>query len=104
LRALAEGRDRLGPQDAAGLGPAVLLLSGSNDPITPPEYAARAAATLAHATQLVGRDQGHGQIAVGCVPRLFRTFSSIRSSRSDAACLALEPPTPFFLSLLGPGP
>jgi pimeloyl-ACP methyl ester carboxylesterase len=82
----------------------VLLLSGSNDPITPPEYAARAAATLAHATQLVGRDQGHGQIAVGCVPRLFRTFLEHPEQPLDAACLALEPPMPFFLSLLGPGP
>jgi pimeloyl-ACP methyl ester carboxylesterase len=82
----------------------VLLLSGSNDPITPPEYAARAAATLAHATQLVGRDQGHGQIAVGCVPRLFRSFLEHPEQPLDAACLAAEPPTPFFLSLLGPGP
>jgi pimeloyl-ACP methyl ester carboxylesterase len=82
----------------------VLLLSGSNDPITPPEYAARAAATRAHATQLVGKDQGHGQIAVGCVPRLLRTFLEHPEQPLDAACLAAEPPTPFFLSLLGPGP
>jgi pimeloyl-ACP methyl ester carboxylesterase len=82
----------------------VLLMSGSNDPITPPEYAARAAAKLAHATQLVGMDQGHGQIGVGCVPRLLRTFLEHPEQRLDAACLKLEPPTPFFLSLLGPGP
>jgi len=82
----------------------VLLLSGSNDPITPPEYAARAAAKLAHATQLVGADQGHGQIAVGCVPRLLRAFLEHPDQPVDAACLKIEPPTPFFLSLLGPGP
>ena len=82
----------------------VLLLSGSNDPITPPGYAARVAATLAHATQLVGHDQGHGLIAVGCVPRLLRTFLESPDKPLDAACLAVEPPTPFFLSLLGPGP
>ncbi len=82
----------------------VLLLSGSNDPITPPEYAARAAAKLAHATQLVGADQGHGLIAVGCVPRLLRSFLEHPEQTLDAACLAAEPPTPFFLSLLGPGP
>jgi pimeloyl-ACP methyl ester carboxylesterase len=82
----------------------VLLLSGSNDPITPPEYAARAAATLAHATQVVGRDQGHGQIAVGCVPRLFRSFLEHPEQPLDASCLAAEPAAPFFLSLLGPGP
>ena len=82
----------------------VLLMSGSNDPITPPEYAARAAAKLAHATQLVGADQGHGLIAVGCVPRLLRSFLEHPDQPLDAACLALEPPMPFFLSLLGPGP
>jgi pimeloyl-ACP methyl ester carboxylesterase len=82
----------------------VLLMSGSNDPITPPEYAARAAAKLAHATQLVGADQGHGLIAVGCVPRLLRTFLEHPEQALDAACLELEPPMPFFLSLLGPGP
>ena len=82
----------------------VLLLSGSNDPITPPEYAARAAAKLAHATQLVGDRQGHGLIAVGCMPRLLRSFLEHPDDALDAACLAAEPPTPFFLSLLGPGP
>ena len=82
----------------------VLLMSGSNDPITPPEYATRAAAKLAHATQLVGTDQGHGQIGVGCVPRLLRTFLEHPEQPLDAGCLATEPPTPFFLSLLGPGP
>jgi pimeloyl-ACP methyl ester carboxylesterase len=82
----------------------VLLLSGSNDPITPPQYAVRAAATLAHATQLVGENQGHGLIAVGCVPRLLREFLEHPEQSPDAACLATEAPTPFFLSLLGPGP
>jgi pimeloyl-ACP methyl ester carboxylesterase len=81
-----------------------LLLSGSNDPITPPDYAARAAATLAHATQLVGAGQGHGLIAVGCLPRLLRSFLEHPGEALDGACLATEPPTPFFLSLLGPGP
>ena len=82
----------------------VLLLSGSNDPITPPAYATRAAATLAHATQLVGDKQGHGLVAVGCMPRLLRSFLEHPGEALDAACLAAEPPTPFFLSLLGPGP
>jgi pimeloyl-ACP methyl ester carboxylesterase len=82
----------------------VLLLSGSNDPITPPDYAARVAATLAHAPQLVGRDQGHGLVGVGCVPRLLRTFLENPDKPVDATCLAAEVPMPFFLSLLGPGP
>jgi pimeloyl-ACP methyl ester carboxylesterase len=70
LRALAGRRDRRGPEDAAASDRPVLLLSGSNDPITPPEYAR--AATLAHATQPSAGTMAHGQIAVGCVPRLFQ--------------------------------
>jgi pimeloyl-ACP methyl ester carboxylesterase len=81
-----------------------LLLSGSNDPITPPDYAARVAATLAHANVLVGDGQGHGLVAVGCVPRLLRTFLEQPTQPVDGACLAAEPPMPFFLSLLGPAP
>ena len=81
-----------------------LLLSGSNDPITPPDYAARVAATLERSTQLVGDGQGHGIVSVGCVPRLLRAFLERPEQAIDADCLAAEPPTPFFLSLLGPAP
>ena len=84
----------------------VLLLSGDNDPITPPAYAERVKADgLANSVHVVGRGQGHGLAGVGCVPRLLRTFlEQPAPSELDASCLALEPPTPFFLSLLGPAP
>jgi pimeloyl-ACP methyl ester carboxylesterase len=85
-------------------GRPALLLSGSNDPITPPDYAARVAATLEHSTELVGSGQGHGLVSVGCVPRLLRAFLEQPAQPLDAACLAAEPPMPFFLSLLGPAP
>ena len=83
----------------------VLLLSGSNDPITPPDYAQRVAATLPNSAQLVGQGQGHGLLPVGCVPRLIAKFIDDPNPQSVAAdCLAAEPPTPFFLTLLGPAP
>jgi pimeloyl-ACP methyl ester carboxylesterase len=83
----------------------VLLLSGSNDPITPPDYAQRVAATLPNSVQLVGRSQGHGLLPVGCVPRLIAKFIDDPNPRLVAAdCLDAEPPTPFFLTLLGPAP
>ncbi len=83
-----------------------LLLSGENDPITPPAYAEQVKAEgLANSVHLVGRGQGHGLAGVGCVPRLMRTFLEQPSpSELDASCLQIEPPTPFFLSLLGPAP
>jgi len=84
----------------------VLLLSGEYDPITPPSYAERVkTGGLANSVHLVGRGQGHGLIAVGCVPRLMRTFlEDPTPAKLDSSCLALEPPTPFFLTLLGPAP
>jgi pimeloyl-ACP methyl ester carboxylesterase len=83
----------------------VLLLSGSNDPITPPEYGEAVAATLPNSVHLVGQGQGHGLMAVGCTPRLVARFLDDPSPGSlGTDCLAAEKPTPFFLSLLGPAP
>jgi len=84
----------------------VLLLSGEYDPITPPSYAERVKTEgLTNSVHLVGRGQGHGLIGVGCVPRLLRSFlEDPAPDKLDASCLELEPPTPFFLTLLGPAP
>jgi pimeloyl-ACP methyl ester carboxylesterase len=83
-----------------------LLLSGSNDPITPPAYAEHVIeGGLHNSTHLVGRDQGHGLLLIGCMPRLLREFLEKPEPKAlDAGCLALEPPTPFFLSPFGPAP
>ena len=84
----------------------VLLLSGEFDPITPPAYAERAiAGGLGNSVHVVGRGQGHGLVPVGCVPRILRAFlETPPPGELDASCLELEPPTPFFLTLLGPAP
>jgi pimeloyl-ACP methyl ester carboxylesterase len=83
-----------------------LLLSGDGDPITPPAYADRViAGGLTNSVHVVGRGQGHGLVAVGCVPRVLRAFlEKPVPSELETDCLAAEPPTPFFLSLLGPAP
>jgi pimeloyl-ACP methyl ester carboxylesterase len=84
----------------------ILLLSGDNDPITPPAYAERVIGDgLRNSTHVIGHGQGHGLIVVGCVPRLLRAFLQAPLPENlDASCLEGEPPTPFFLSLLGPAP
>jgi pimeloyl-ACP methyl ester carboxylesterase len=83
-----------------------LIMAGEYDPITPPAYAERVKADgLGNSVHLVGRGQGHGLVGVGCVPRLLRAFLDAPApAELDAACLELEPPMPFFLSLLGPAP
>ena len=84
----------------------VLILSGEYDPVTPPAYAERVIANgLSNARHLIGLGQGHGQVGVGCVPRLLREFVETADPTGlDPACLAREPPMPFFLSFQGPSP
>ena len=87
----------------------VLLLSGSVDPVTPPEYAERAAATLRNSRHLVLEGHGHGQLALGCMPRVMADFIDAASGddaakKLDATCLAKATPAPFFVSFAGPRP
>ncbi len=83
----------------------VLLLSGSADPITPPRYAELAMVELEKALHLVNDDQGHGQAAVGCTPRIIGDF--VATADLDALetdCLERSFVMPFFLDFGGPAP
>ncbi len=83
----------------------VLLLSGENDPVTPPAYADRVAAGLSNARHLVGAGKGHGLAAVGCTPLLMRNFLlDTDPAALDAGCLERERPMPFFMNFQGPAP
>jgi len=83
----------------------VLILSGDADPITPPAYGDRVAATLANARHIVGRGQGHGMAGVGCVPRLMSEFlADLDPAGLDASCLERAHGVPFFLNFNGPAP
>ncbi len=83
----------------------VLLLSGDADPITPPHYADMAAVNLENATHLIGKHQGHGQVGVGCTPRLIAKFVDTADPLSlDASCLERSFVMPYFLDFSGPKP
>ena len=83
----------------------VLLLSGENDPITPPANAEQAAATLSNSLHIVGRGQGHGMAPRGCLKRLIAEFVEAASQAElDPSCAEVLKAAPFFLSLTGPGP
>lgn len=84
----------------------VLLLSGEADPITPPRYAELAMVDLDAAQHLTASNQGHGQAAVGCTPRLIGQFvaSPGRLPDEDTACLERTFVMPFFLDFGGPAP
>ncbi|MDX1508738.1 MAG: alpha/beta hydrolase [Woeseiaceae bacterium] len=82
-----------------------LLLSGSADPITPPRYADMAAAGLRKAWLLTGEHQGHGQIAVGCMPRIVDDFISKQAiADADIECMQRTFVMPFFVDFTGPTP
>ena len=61
---------------------------------------------LEQAQHLTGKKQGHGQAAVGCVPRLIGQFvrSPGRLSDDDTGCLERSFVMPFFLDFGGPAP
>ena len=83
----------------------VLLLSGDADPITPPRYAELAAVDLENAAHLIGKHQGHGQISVGCTPRIVADFIAAASvAELDTECMERSFVMPFFLDFSGPNP
>jgi pimeloyl-ACP methyl ester carboxylesterase len=82
----------------------VLLLSGEDDPVTPPANAALAAETLSNSRQLVAPGQGHITIFRGCMPKLAAQFIEAPGDSLDAACLDTLTASPFFLTPAGPLP
>lgn len=83
----------------------VLLLSGEDDPITPPADAAHAARSLSNSLSLTVPGQGHGNAFRGCVPRLMAEFIDAASARGlDTACIKDVKPFPFFVDFAGPAP
>ncbi len=83
----------------------VLVLSGENDPVTPPAYGAQILAGLPHSLHVVLSGQGHGQLAIGCVPWLVARF--ISNASVDALgeeCTKAVAATPFMISSTGPAP
>jgi pimeloyl-ACP methyl ester carboxylesterase len=82
-----------------------LLLSGSADPVTPPAYAAQAAAGFRHARQLVLEGFGHGQLTAPCMGRVLARFLEVPDPQAlDASCTQRDRPMPFFVTQNGPAP
>jgi pimeloyl-ACP methyl ester carboxylesterase len=85
----------------------VLLLSGSNDPVTPPAYAAQAARGLTNSLQVVVGGMSHGQITAPCAARLLSRFIELGSTHgldAELACLQHTVPTAFLTSYTGAAP
>jgi pimeloyl-ACP methyl ester carboxylesterase len=99
-----------GPMDADFHAPLkstvpALLLSGSDDPVTPPAYAQQAATGFAHARQLVLTGFAHGQLTSPCMGRVLARFLEVPDPAAlDVSCTAKARPLPFFVTVNGPAP
>jgi pimeloyl-ACP methyl ester carboxylesterase len=82
-----------------------LLLSGSDDPVTPPAYAQQAAAGFTQVRQIVLPGFAHGQLTAPCMSRVLARFlDSADPAALDVSCTKSARPTPFFVTLNGPAP
>jgi len=77
----------------------VLLLSGSEDPVTPPEYGDRVASTLPNSLHVVFDNRGHGffdPAAIECLYTIVEPFMSKGSGDGvDASCATRLERLPF---------
>ncbi len=82
-----------------------LLMSGGLDPVTPPAYAAAAAAGFSDHLNVVFRGHGHIQLGSFCAQSLLRAFLEAGTAQGlDAACVDKVEPMPFFLGFNGGAP
>jgi pimeloyl-ACP methyl ester carboxylesterase len=73
-----------------------LLFSGGMDPVTPPQYGAQVAKTLANSRHIVAPGYGHIVSGYACGPRLIASFvDEARSDKLPDTCVAhFEKSTP----------
>lgn len=86
-------------------GAAALLLSGADDPVTPPKYAELAKRGFADSAHVVIAGHGHGQFGAPCVDRIMAAFIDAGTAKGlDTSCTGKLKPMPFFITLAGPSP
>ena len=83
-------------------GKPVLLLSGADDPVTPPSWAEHVAQSLKNAKHFIVPGAGHGTTPRGCVPQLIGKFLDQASVKDlDPSCLQSQHRPPFFTNYTG---
>lgn len=81
----------------------VLLLSGAQDPVTPPQWAEVAAETLPNSTHLVAEHGGHTIISHTCANRIAADFLNNPESELDGSCLERTRRLPFVRNINAAG-
>lgn len=74
----------------------ILILSGTNDPITPPEYATIGASTLSNSFIVTYPRGGHApSFSSLCLATAVATFLNTPNQHPNTSCIAQETPRPF---------
>jgi pimeloyl-ACP methyl ester carboxylesterase len=80
----------------------VLILSGNDDPVTPPTWGDQVARALSNSKHLIAPGLGHGVSGHGCAPVLIaKLLDSGSVAGIDGACLKDQTRPPFFVSYTG---
>ena len=80
----------------------VLILSGEQDPVTPPVWGELVAGTLSNSRHLIARGVGHITSRYGCVNRLIVDFVESTDAQSlEAECIDQLQARPFFTNISG---
>jgi pimeloyl-ACP methyl ester carboxylesterase len=83
----------------------VLLLSGEDDPVTPPENAELASQTLNDSLHIIAPGQGHGVINRGCISQIATKFVDTGTNTYlNTGCVQEIKPLPFFINFSGSQP
>lgn len=81
----------------------VLILSGADDPVTPPAWGEHVAPHLTNSKHIVVPGAGHITLTRGCVPAIVEGFLRAASvSGLDPACTGALTRPPFFVTPTGP--
>jgi pimeloyl-ACP methyl ester carboxylesterase len=82
-----------------------LILSGERDPVTPPRFAAEVLKGLSNGRVLTLKGMGHGELTIGCMPKLVYEFvDKLDPKQLDATCLKRIGPLPAFVNFNGAAP
>lgn len=82
-----------------------LILSGERDPVTPPRFADEVLKGLSNGRVLSLKGMGHGELTVGCMPKLVNEFiAKLNPQTLDAECLKRIGPIPAFVNFNGAAP
>lgn len=82
-----------------------LILSGEDDPVTPPRWGQEIASQWKNSTAVIVPGTGHGTWASGCVMKLMDQFLNAgNAAKLDTSCAQHVERPPFFLTPSGPDP